>query len=160
MRVSSGHCSSRQTSELCGGGPIRARPQFRLSVSYLACRLSEMGRLFALVVSRSCRSGCGLYWTGSYPGHCRPKRLAIRTSAKADELNLSGRRVSERNGPSNVSSSRWVTVRLWPVADGRHPSPTDRSCFEAAAQARIALPTIERRLPDCQSDLPPVGRRQ
>lgn len=50
--------------------------------------------------------------------------------------------------------------RFWPIADGRHPSPSDRSCYEAAAQARIALLTIERRLRCRRLDLAAVGRRQ
>lgn len=62
-----GSCSSRRTSELCDDEPIRAWPQLCLSVSHLACRLSETGRLFTLVVSRSCHSGCTLFLTGSYP---------------------------------------------------------------------------------------------
>ena len=37
----------------------------------------------------------------------------------------------------------------WPVADRRHPAPTDRFLFKAVGQARIAPPKAERPLSRC-----------
>ena len=56
----------------------------------------------------------------------------------------------EKTGSSDDRSPDPSNFRLWPDADRRHLAATDRSCFKAANQARVALLNGERRLPSYQ----------